>query len=406
MTSTLQSLALGQLLRSFQLTTAALLSATLVALSFINFKHQSFQLSLQQLCFVLAQGGELTQRARSLFRQQPAWTLSSLSFDAWLKHSAPRSCKRSLGTSAFNKRAWRKGTCRRSLTTPPFSRGAWKRRSCTKAFSRRRAWRRTTSSLATWRRTTCRTTFSQLSTTTCTPRTSNLRSPALLSMFLLSLVSSSNFSSNSFSCTRDLELVEPQVLSNAWASNLYSQDLVSAAWCTTELGEQEVENGKAKTFTTSSASAASGFFQQKLQQQEQDKQLAEYLAFSQQLPNHSSQQLTFQKNNFQEKTFNNELAKNLETEKESLEKTFYHQLSEGIPREELTGQSSLLGSLMHKQPFPAFREWRRTSTRRSLSTTASTRQQQELVKTSFYQLAPQQQVLASSFSKAAWFSRG
>ena len=57
-TSTLQSLALGQLLRSFQLTTAALLFATLVALSYISFEHQSFQLSLRQLCFDLALKGE------------------------------------------------------------------------------------------------------------------------------------------------------------------------------------------------------------------------------------------------------------------------------------------------------------------------------------------------------------
>ena len=221
MKSTLQSLALGQLLRSFQLTFTALLSATLVALSYINFGHQSFQLSLRQLCFVLPQGGELAKRACSLFRQYPAWTLCSLSFDAWLKHSDPRSSTRSLGTLAFNKRAWKQGTCRRPLTTSSFSKGALKRRSCTKAFSRRRAWRRTTSSLASLRRTTYRTTFSQLSTTPCTSRTSSLRSTTLLSMFLLSLVSSSNYSSNSFSCTRDLELVKPQVLTNAWASNLF-----------------------------------------------------------------------------------------------------------------------------------------------------------------------------------------
>ena len=114
-------------------------------------------------------------------------------------------------------------------------------------------------------------------------------------------------------------------------------------------------NGKAKTLQLVQLQQLQ-FFQQQHQQQKQDKQLAKYLAFSQQLPNNNSQQLTFQKNNFQEKTFNNEFAKNLEIEKDSLEKTFYHQLSEGIPREELTGQSSLLGSLMHKHPFTAFRE--------------------------------------------------
>ena len=213
MKSTLQSLALGLSLRSFQLTTAALLLATLVALSYINFEHQSFQLSLRQLCFVLPQGGELAKRACRLFRQYPAWTLCSLNFDAWLKHSDPKSSTRSLGTLAFNRTAWKQGTCRRPFTTSSFSQGALKRRSCTKAFSRRRAWRRTTSSLASLRRTTYRTTFSQLSTTPCTSRTSSLRSTPLLSMFLLSLVSSSNYSSsNSFSCTRDLELVKPRCL--------------------------------------------------------------------------------------------------------------------------------------------------------------------------------------------------
>ena len=90
----------------------------------------------------------------------------------------------------------------------------------------------------------------------------------------------------------------------------FTQDLDSAAWCTRELGEQEVENDKAKTLQQVQLQQLQ-VFQKQHQQQEQDKQLAKYLAFSQQLPNNSSQQLTFQKNNFQEKTFNNELATEL-----------------------------------------------------------------------------------------------
>ena len=108
--------------RSFQLTSAALLSATLIASSLGAYHHKSFQLTMQQLCFGLVQGGvqhrafhkpALQPRAWSTSLHSTALTLISLSFiDAWFKTSSRRSLRRSLPT-----RAWRTTSSPTALTT-------------------------------------------------------------------------------------------------------------------------------------------------------------------------------------------------------------------------------------------------------------------------------------------------
>ena len=330
MTRTVQRRALEPLLfKSFQLTSAALPLATLVAFSLGAYQHKSFQLPMQQLCLGWAQGGVYPHRAlpsaSSTSLHRTALTLISLSFaiDAWLKPSS--------------KRAWR----RRPLRT---------------TSSSKRAWKRTTLITTTWRTSTW-STFSTASTPTFTTRTRSLRRTTLLSMFLLSFDSSMDTSSNSLSCMRDLQLEKQPVLpTNAWAQNLQSRDQLHTTWCSNELVETEVANLAAKPLQLSQLQQQIQDNQQELEQQEQERQLAEYLAFNQQLQNHSSHQLSLEKNNFRETILNNELAMNLETQKESLENVFYYQLSKEMPRDELTSQSSLFGSLVYKKTFAAFKE--------------------------------------------------
>ena len=240
----LQQLTLSNLLlKSFQLTSAALLSAALVTFSLVIYKHKSFQLSLQQLYLGKAQGGDLPNRAfppaccRSLLR--PALTLISLSFAiAWLN---------------------------------PFS-SAWRRRALRKPASTQRTSRRTTSSRPAWKRTALetsslsRTSFSTSSSTASTSafttRPRSLISTILLSIFLIS-----------FSFNMDID-----------SNSLFSNEL--SATCPEELVEQEVDTKANYLHFTQ--------LQQQLQdielgQQEQNRQLANSLASTQQLQNNQLQ---------------------------------------------------------------------------------------------------------------------
>ena len=105
--------------KSFQLTSAVLLAATLVAFSLGAYQHKSFQLPMQQLCLGWTQGGDYPHRAlpraRCTSLHRPALTLISLSFtiDAWLKTSSDRAwTRRSLTT-----RSWRTRSSPTACTT-------------------------------------------------------------------------------------------------------------------------------------------------------------------------------------------------------------------------------------------------------------------------------------------------
>ena len=93
---------------------AALLSKTRISAQLQNRQVQSFQLSMQQLCFGLVQGGvhhrASPQPALQTTALSTALTLISLSFaiDAWLKTSSNR---------AWRRNPLRKSLCRRSLST-------------------------------------------------------------------------------------------------------------------------------------------------------------------------------------------------------------------------------------------------------------------------------------------------
>ena len=116
----LQQLTPSNSLESFQLPSSALLLAILVVHILVVYQHKSFQLTMQQLCFSQAQGGDSPNRAwttagcTSLLR--PALTLISLSFAiAWL--------------NSFSL-AWRRRRALRNATSTPTTstrRAAWKR---------------------------------------------------------------------------------------------------------------------------------------------------------------------------------------------------------------------------------------------------------------------------------------
>ena len=143
-----------------------------------------------------------------------------------------------------------------------------------------------------------------------------------------------------------------------------------------------------------------------------EKQLQQNLSQDQQqlqasnLAQTTFQQLSLAQHSHKEKNLNNELATNFETEQNSLQTAFFPDLSKGGSREEPASQSSLFGSLTFQKTFLAFKELvDRTSTSSSLYTAALPRQEKELAKNSFYQLAHQQQVTTSRFPTAACFSR-
>ena len=59
----LQQLTPSNSLESFQLPSSALLLATLAVYILVVYQHKSFQLTMQQLCFSQAQGGDISQQS-------------------------------------------------------------------------------------------------------------------------------------------------------------------------------------------------------------------------------------------------------------------------------------------------------------------------------------------------------
>ena len=275
----LQQLTPSTLLESFQLPSSALLLATLVGYILVGYEHKSFQLTLQQLCLSKAQGGELQGAfppACCITLRLPAMTLMSLSFTV-------------AGLKPVSLASRRRRTLRKSASNPTTltRKAAWKGPTFTT-----RAWIRITSSIATWStialiasasrrttssKTTCRmtalqttssrrtsssTSSSTTSTSAFTTRTRSLMSTSFLSIFLISFSSNRDSASNS----------------------LFSNEL--SATFPEELVEQEVTS-KAKSLQLS-------HLQQQLQdtelgQQEQNSQLANSLASTQQLQNNKFQ---------------------------------------------------------------------------------------------------------------------
>ena len=260
----LQQLTLSNLLlKSFQLTSAALLSAALVAFSLAIYRNKSFQLPLQQLCLDKAQGGDLHRPfppACCASLRLPALTLMSLSFAiAWLKPFSLARRRRalrnpaSMQTTSTRTAAWK---------SPTFTTRAWTRPTSSKQACRRTTLKTTALTTSSSRRTSFSTSSSTASTSAFTTRTRSLMSTILLSIFLISFSSNKDIDSNS----------------------LFSNEL--SATCPEELVEQEVHT-KAKFLQLTQ-------LQQQLQdtelgQQEQNSQLTNSLASTQQLQNNQFQ---------------------------------------------------------------------------------------------------------------------
>ena len=243
----LQQLTPSNSLESFQLPSSVLLLATLAVYILVVYQHKSFQLTMQQLCLEKAQGGELHRAfppACCTSLRLPALTLMRLSFAvAWLK---PFSL------------AWRRRRAPASPTTLTRS----SHRASRRTTSSKQSCRRTALKTSALRRLSSSTSSSPTSTSAFTTRTRSLISTTLLSIFFISFSSSMDIDSNS----------------------LFSNEL--SATYPEELVEQGV-NTKAKSLQLSQ-------LQQQLQdtelgQQEQNSQLTNSLASTQQLQNNQFQ---------------------------------------------------------------------------------------------------------------------